>query len=219
MKPGWTYVDLTILFVIYVPLAQLVLPASPNLPGGLLTGQWIVCGLWFLLATLRFAAWRRLSFWRCMALDFETRWAGIAVAVGLALAVGMAAASKWLPLPPVSSPLKPWLDNPSTRPLAALSVAGLGPLTEEIAFRGLAQPLFTHSFGPVAGTVLAAVPFALLHAPQLQYSWTNVALIAVAGLSFGWLRHRSGSTLTPVIAHAAYNGLLLLSYWKQGHHG
>ena len=42
----------------------------------------------------------------------------------------------------------------------------LGPLCEELVFRGFLQPLLIRTFGVAAGILLCAVPFALLHGPQ-----------------------------------------------------
>jgi hypothetical protein len=55
----------------------------------------------------------------------------------MALMLGIAAASNWMRLPDVDSPVKKLLDDSRTLPLAAFSFVGAGPLAEELAFRGL----------------------------------------------------------------------------------
>jgi membrane protease YdiL (CAAX protease family) len=93
----------------------------------------------------------------------------------------------------------------------------LGPLCEELAFRGFLMPLLAETFGITGGIVLAAIPFAIAHAPQYAYSWRHVALIGLAGVAFGWNRFRSGSTASATVMHGAYNlvifaGLLYEKY-------
>ena len=105
----------------------------------------------------------------------------------------------------------------STLILIGIFSTTLGPLCEELAFRGFLMPLLAQTFGVAAGIVLAAIPFAVAHAPQYAYSWRHVALIGIAGMAFGWTRFRTGSTASAAAMHAAYNftifaGLLYEKY-------
>ena len=70
------------------------------------------------------------------------------------------------------------------------------------------MPLLAQTFGVAAGIVLAAVPFAVAHAPQYAYSWRHVALIGLAGVAFGWTRFKTGSTAAAAAMHAAYNFII-----------
>jgi membrane protease YdiL (CAAX protease family) len=81
----------------------------------------------------------------------------------------------------------------------------LGPICEELLFRGLLQPLAVRTFGVVAGILTAALPFALLHGPQYAWSWQHVLLILMAGAAFGYARYRTGSTAMATVMHAGYN--------------
>jgi membrane protease YdiL (CAAX protease family) len=91
--------------------------------------------------------------------------------------------------------------------LMAVFATTLGPVCEELAFRGFLQPLLVRSLGSVAGILLAAVPFGLLHLQQYGWSWRHVLLITLAGVAFGWMRQISGSTKASAVMHAAYNFL------------
>jgi hypothetical protein len=64
----------------------------------------------------------------------------------------------------------------------AIFAVSVGPALEEIFFRGLLQPVAVRSAGAVAGVLIAAVPFALLHGPQYGWSWRHVLLIRACGL-------------------------------------
>lgn len=87
----------------------------------------------------------------------------------------------------------------------------IGPVFEELIFRGFLQPLLTRSFGPTAGILLAALPFGLLHLQQYGFNWQQGVLITLAGAAFGWVRYRSGSTRTAAIMHMAYNSTVFLA--------
>jgi membrane protease YdiL (CAAX protease family) len=89
----------------------------------------------------------------------------------------------------------------------------LGPLAEELIFRGFLQPLLVRSMGVVAGIVVAAVPFGLLHFSEYGNSWRHAVLISGAGAAFGWMRQRTGSTKASTLMHSAYNILFFAALW------
>ena len=49
---------------------------------------------------------------------------------------------------------------------------------------------------------ITALSWALLH---YSYSWTVIAIIVVDGVLLGLARWKSGSVVTPILMHAAYN--------------
>jgi membrane protease YdiL (CAAX protease family) len=101
--------------------------------------------------------------------------------------------------------------------LVALQVT-LGPVLEEVVFRGYLFAFLKWSFSRMAnGTgrnrlvvVFAAVVFAVVHLAQPGVSWLQLACIASTGTLYGWIRCRSGSTVPSAISHAAYNLTLYL---------
>lgn len=74
--------------------------------------------------------------------------------------------------------------------------AGFG---EEIALRGALQPRL--------GVFRTSVLFALLH---VQYSWFGMAIIALLGLTLGWIRQRS-STSVAIAVHGLYDVAAVLT--------
>jgi len=105
-------------------------------------------------------------------------------------------------------------DRASLLLLTAFGVT-LGPLCEELAFRGFLQPLLVRSLGAVPGIVLAAVPFGLLHYQEYGNSWRHVAIVAAAGAAFGWMRHATGSTKAAALMHASYNAVFFVAALSQ----
>ncbi|MUM15795.1 abortive phage infection protein [Mycobacterium sp. CBMA 623] len=96
--------------------------------------------------------------------------------------------------------------------------------SEELAFRGVLQPLATQAFGKLPGGVLQAVVFGLAHIRSARVAGDSVpATVLVTGLS-GWLlgllRERSGSVVAPMLAHLALNetgAVAALAVQRSGH--
>jgi membrane protease YdiL (CAAX protease family) len=89
----------------------------------------------------------------------------------------------------------------------------LGPILEEVVFRGYLFALLTWALKRVAGdpvlnwllVVTAAVLFGLVHLAQPGVGWLQLACITSTGTVYGWIRCRSGSTAPAAASHAMYN--------------
>jgi membrane protease YdiL (CAAX protease family) len=120
-----------------------------------------------------------------MRLAVPARYVGPSLWMGLAVAIGVLAAAIALRTPQLQNPMQDLMDDPGSAPWVAVFAISIGPLVEEIFFRGLLQQSATRSLGPIAGILIGAVPFALLHGPQYAWSWRHVLMIAAAGSAFG----------------------------------
>jgi CAAX protease family protein len=107
--------------------------------------------------------------------------------------------------PEISLPFQQMLDNRPTVLLFSIFVVILGPLCEELAFRGFLLPLFVRSLGAAAGIIVTGLLFGCLHAPEYSWSWRHVLLVSLAGCVFGWVRHQTGSTAAATYMHSTYN--------------
>jgi len=88
-------------------------------------------------------------------------------------------------------------------PLLWFATVLVAPAGEEITFRGY---LFRGFVRSERSAWPAIVVISLLWAaPHLQYDWTGLLEIFVAGLLLGWVRWRSGSTLLTFVLHALFN--------------
>lgn len=81
--------------------------------------------------------------------------------------------------------------------------------SEEMAYRAALGPGAIDAFGPRAGQLIQAGAFGLSHVYDARAAGESVLgtvlVTGAAGWVFGWLSHRSGSTLASVLAHLAVN--------------
>ena len=224
--PFWGYRDLLALAALVLPclaaagllvgaaFAVLRVPPAPRAML-LLAAQFLAYGLWFGCIWMLFHVKYRRPFWESMA--WKGRRDNIAAAAlagpPLALLIGFAGAA--LGKDKTDIPMIELLKDPVSIALVGAFAVTLGPVCEELAFRGIMLPLVTRSFGPVAGVTLSALPFALLHGPQYGWSWARVLLIAVAGAAFGAVRLRMGSTQAAAAMHATYNLTFVAAFLLQ----
>jgi membrane protease YdiL (CAAX protease family) len=93
--------------------------------------------------------------------------------------------------------------------LDAAAVVVLGPVTEELLFRGALLRRWSARWGPGRGMVASAALFAAFHADPLGAFATGVCLALLA--------RRTGGLLVPMAAHAAHNALVHASdLWAPG---
>ena len=134
--------------------------------------------------------------------------------IGLGQAFAIAILGTFMRIPEIESPMSRLLsDRPTAIVIAVLGVTVV-PLAEELAFRGLMQPLLIRSIGVVPGIVITSAVFGVMHLEQYRV-WQSAALIALAGAGFGVMRHWSGSTRASAIMHAGYNSALFLLFFSQ----
>ncbi|HEY2844262.1 MAG TPA: CPBP family intramembrane glutamic endopeptidase [Bryobacteraceae bacterium] len=136
----------------------------------------------------------------------------LVLAAGPALALILSALGVFLRAPQDGSQIEVLIKSRAS--LAAIILFGvvLAPIFEELMFRGFLLPLLVRSVGPWLGILLTAVPFALLHGTQNQWAWQPVLLIGIAGIAFGYVRYKTGSTTAAFLMHSAYNAMGFLGY-------
>ncbi|MCX6628986.1 MAG: type II CAAX endopeptidase family protein [Candidatus Solibacter sp.] len=143
--------------------------------------------------------WRSLG-WVAPRLPF---FSVAASGVGPAVAVSLLGAL--IRTPHTENPLTELLKNPTSLILVAVFGTVVAPVCEELLFRGFLQPLLVRSLGALAGILLTAIPFGMLHYEEYGRSWRHVLLISVSGVAFGWMRQATGSTKAAAGMHSAYN--------------
>jgi len=214
--PFWGALDVAFMASLALPAlfvsALLVLGAMAAVPawrtfraGQVLAMQFLFWGIWFaaLYALIRFRYRRR--FWASLAWVRPPGGYGQAVLLG-ALTAGIVIAGAVLLRPPqMSMPLLELLKDPLSLALVGFFAVTLGPVCEELAFRGFLLPWLARWIRPAPAVALTAVLFAVLHGPEYAWSWRHVVLISIAGMAFGAVRLRTGSTAAAAVVHATYN--------------
>jgi membrane protease YdiL (CAAX protease family) len=220
--PFWRYQDVLLAVGLAIPIFVLAFGATLAVlhlvPWRLSDGAKILLpqftGYAFALApvVLLFRWKYDRPFWASVAGKVEPSSILPSISSGIFLAILILVSGAVLRPPEIESPLEDLMDDPKSAILVAFFASTLGPVFEELFFRGLLQPLLIRSAGVIAGILLAAVPFALLHGPQYAWSWRHLLLIMMAGAGFGWRRYATGSTASAAIMHAGYNATLVGGY-------
>lgn len=224
--PYWSYHDLVLFIALAVPcliagaaIIQIfawVLPFYPQSKAAkAIPAQFLAYGLWFgcLYALLKMKYGQ--PFWLSMA--WVGRWQEIVWGLlsGPVVAVMVAVVGVLLKTPDLEMPMKEFLNSRASIIMMGFFAVTLGPFCEELAFRGFLLPLLARTFGNWGGIVLSALPFTLLHGPQYSWSWRHLLLILFAGITFGWMRYRTGSTAVATAMHASYNLTFFASFLTQ----
>jgi membrane protease YdiL (CAAX protease family) len=211
----WDYQDIFVLFgllivtVFALPFLLVVFPHAPRSYLTLLAQSVVYAvALGAIGAILRLRYDR--PFWRSL------RWiaprpssAVISFFLGPVVAIGLSYIAYLMRAQSNPLPFEKMLTNPALAILYGVVVVLVGPLCEELVFRGFMMPLLIRSIGTVAGIVVTALFFGALHG--FQYAdWRIVLMVAAAGAIFGWRRYATGSTVDSVLMHVGFNLLPFL---------
>lgn len=187
-------------FLMIVPPLR-YLPTPFKLFGAQMVWYILSFGNMYLILLTRYGQ----AFWRALGWKLPPiRQALGSLLAGPMLAVGLGVIGTLLRTPQLQLPFQQLLEGAGIIVLFAMLVVVIGPVCEELAFRGFFLPKLAQSFGPVAGILVTGLLFGLLHG--LEYpDWRYVLLISLAGILFGWTRYRTGSTITSALMHGAFN--------------
>ena len=91
-----------------------------------------------------------------------------------------------------------------------LKIALPGPIAEELVFRGLLFVRISRAKpGPIAAVFLTAIFFAAAH---FRYDFMDILFILVDGLYYGWVRHKTGSVIIPIVLHIFGNTVAIVEF-------
>ena len=83
-------------------------------------------------------------------------------------------------------------------------VAILGPIIEEIFFRGFLYSAVRKRFGVLSGVLLSAALFSMLHT-----NVTGFAPIIILGILMAFLYETTGSLVAPMAVHIIHNSIIV----------
>jgi membrane protease YdiL (CAAX protease family) len=128
-----------------------------------------------------------------------------AILAGPLLAISIGLMGSALRSPEISLPFEQMLGSTGTVVLLGTLVVILGPVAEELAFRGFLMPLLVRSLGAATGIILTGIIFGSVHGYEYQWSWQYMLLISLAGCVFGWARYKTRSTVAGALMHSTFN--------------
>jgi len=209
-SPFWSYEDLALLLSAILPCyvgAFMVvrLSGATSKEGQTLILQSSLYAL-LLSALYLLVAWRyRKPFWRSLGWVRPPRGTWWCVVGGPLLAICLSALGAALRAPEGPDAIKSLITGRASLIIVMFFAVVLGPIFEELFFRGFLFPLLAKTFGAAAGVLFSALPFALLHGAQNRWAWQPVTLVGIAGVAFGFVRSRTGSTAAATILHSSFN--------------
>jgi membrane protease YdiL (CAAX protease family) len=147
-------------------------------------------------------------FWKAIAWNWPgSEWKLLGLGAGMLVVLGLL--ENLLPMPK-DTPFEHLFDRPRDAYLLAILAVSVGPLMEELFFRGFLYSVVARRWGAGWGIFLAALPFALLHLQQYGYAWGVVLVIFVVGVVCGVVRALTRSVGASFLVHAGYNGMQML---------
>ena len=114
-----------------------------------------------------------------------------------------------LPMPK-DTPFEKLFERPRDAYLLAIIAVSLGPLVEELFFRGFFYPVLARRWGIGWAIFLTALPFALMHMPQYGWAWGALLVIFIVGVVCGAVRAVTKSVGASFLVHVGYNGTQML---------
>lgn len=149
-----------------------------------------------------------VAFWQAIRWNWpRSEWKLLAVG-GLTLIV-LVMLQSLLPMPK-DTPFEHLFDRPRDAYLLAIIAVSLGPLMEELFFRGFMYPVLARRMGAAWAITLTALPFGLIHLPQYGWAWGAALVIILVGVVCGVVRAATRSVGASFLVHVGYNGTQML---------
>ena len=135
----------------------------------------------------------------------------IGIPVLLGVAYGQRAVMDYLQYEPPPQMIAEWLQNQiaggvDARVMAFIFLAVVAaPVTEELLFRAVLYLPMRSRYGPVTAALVVSLIFTSVHAHL-----PGMLPLFVLALIFTWLLEKTGTLFWPILAHAVYNGTMVL---------
>jgi len=150
----------------------------------------------------------RVPFWQAIRWNWpRSEWR--LLALGAAMLFVLSFLQGLFPMPK-DTPFEHLFDRPRDAYLLAIIAVSLGPLMEELFFRGFMYPVLARRIGVVWGILLTALPFGLIHLPQYGWAWGAALVIFLVGVVCGAVRAATKSVAASFLVHVGYNGMQMI---------
>jgi hypothetical protein len=150
-----------------------------------------------------------VAFWPAVKWNWPQSGIWKLLGLGAVMLIGLGALQSLLPMPK-DTPFEHLFDRPRDAYLLAIIAVTLGPLMEELFFRGFMYPVVARRMGVAWGVILTALPFGLIHLPQYGWAWGAALVIVLVGVVCGVVRAQTGSVGASFLVHAGYNGTQMI---------
>ncbi len=215
-RPFWGYAEILLVAALFIPAVWLgalavqtlspYLHIDPKLGLPLLIVEFLGYGVVFIALKLLFVRHGRPLFESLGWVPQPFKPLHL-VMTGVLLAIAVVLLSNLLGFPNVETPFEKLLNDTVSRVAIATFGVSLGPIIEELLFRGFLQPVLVESFGVLYGILATSILFGAMHLMQNAFLWQSGVLITLVGFVLGVVRHISGSTRASAITHVSYNAL------------
>jgi len=149
-----------------------------------------------------------VGFWHAIRWNWpRSEWRPLGLGVVLLFALSLL--QNLLPMPK-DTPFEHLFDRPRDAYLLSIIAVSLGPLMEELFFRGFMYPVLARRMGVMWGILLTALPFGLIHLPQYGWAWGAALVIFLVGVVCGAVRAVTKSVAASFLVHVGYNGTQML---------
>ncbi|MGO9087787.1 MAG: lysostaphin resistance A-like protein [Terriglobales bacterium] len=149
-----------------------------------------------------------VPFWRAIRWNWPAaHWK--LLGLGAVMLVVLSLLQSLLPMPK-DTPFEHLFDRPRDAYLISIIAVSIGPLMEELFFRGFLYPVLARQMGAVWGVLLTALPFGLIHLPQYGWAWGAALVIFLVGVVCGAVRAATKSVGASFLVHVGYNGTQML---------
>jgi membrane protease YdiL (CAAX protease family) len=150
------------------------------------------------------------AFWSAIRWNWpRSQWKMLALGALVLLSLNFL--GHFLPMPQ-STPFEELFSRPRDAYLMAVFAITLGPLMEELFFRGFLYPVLARRMGVAWGIFFTALPFGLIHMFQYGYAWGVVLLIFLMGVVCTAVRAATGSVASSFLVHVGYNATEMLLF-------
>jgi CAAX protease family protein len=149
-----------------------------------------------------------VPFWHAIRWNWpRSEWKLLGLGAAMMFTLGLL--QTLLPMPK-DTPFEHLFDRPLDAYLLAIIAVTLGPLMEEIFFRGFMYPVLARRLGAAWAIVLTALPFGLIHLPQYGWAWGAALVIVLVGVVCGVVRAVTHSVGASFLVHVGYNGTQMI---------
>jgi membrane protease YdiL (CAAX protease family) len=156
-------------------------------------------------------------FWEAIQWNWPGRNWALFVPIGM-LMVSFEGLERFFKIPK-HVPMEDFLSTPQAALMTAIFAVTLGPLMEELFFRGFLYPVLARRFGVTASVVVTAAGFGIIHGAQLAFAFGLVFIIFLVGLVLTIVRAKTNSVGASFLVHVAYNSTIVAMGIVAARHG